>query len=1081
MRISTVPTLSPEWILELVAEMTLQRQDGRATGGIVQGMTTQVREVLQADRVLIYHLSSQSEPIVVVEAHTPAVADLLGQRVLDPLAGAAWWPHYLRRQSVAIADGSDDSRLSPQDRSQWQHLSVRSALVAPVLVGGTLWGLWVVQHSHQPHDWLPIECQLLEHLALHSGLFLPQMDDSAALTIGSASPQFSAPTQPSSHPSQRAMAVGIAEATRQAESRWQVALEGAGAGVWDWNMQTNQVFYSRLWKAMLGYTETEVGNDFIEWDSRVHPDDKTYTYIALEDHIQGRTPHYQSEHRLRCKDGTYKWMLDRGQVIERTPDGQPLRMIGINHDITDRKRMEESLRQSEEALRESRNKYQTLFETLPLGIAITDAKGQLLEVNPASEQLLGLTASEQTARTYDAPDWQIIRPDGSPMPASEYASVRALTENRFVHDVEMGIVKAQGKITWISVSAAPIPLEQYGVAICYVDITARKRLEQSLALANFSLEQLGIAALWVNREGKICRMNSQLCISLGYSRDELLMQPIERIIPDLAPTDWASFWATVDHQKHLITQVHHRTKQGTDFPVEVMVRHIQFMGKEYLFALAQNIQERLHTETQLRLQSAALEACADAVVITDVQGRVEWANPAFTAITQYTLAEALGKNPRELVKSGEHPPSFYQILWKTILSGQCWRGEIINRRKDGTLYYEFATITPVHDHRHDIHHFVAIKQDISERKAIELSLRQQAERDQMIQVITHRIRQTLDLDQILETTVDEIRHFLDVDRVLIYRFNTDQNRIVIAESVAQPWPSSLGYEMPDPYFFELSDGQLYQGCIEAIDDVSKADLQPCHQQVLANLHVQAKLMVPLWQGETLWGMMVAHQCRSPRLWKPLDRGCLIQLAVQVEIAIYQSELYRQLEQVNQELEQLATQDGLTQIANRRTFNRVLEQEWDRMQRDQQPLSLLLIDVDYFKLYNDHYGHQAGDHCLCQVAQVLKKAAQRPADLVARYGGEEFAVLLPQTDTRGAIEVAQAIQRLLHDLAVEHRYSPISLQVTVSIGLGTIIPSSTASMDEWVYQTDQALYAAKAQGRNSYVQAQATISLPPSDT
>lgn len=1046
MSISTVPTLSPDWILELVAEMTRQHQDGRATGTMMQGMVAQVRAVLQAERVMIYRLSSPSEAIVVVEAHASTVPGLQGQRVLDPLLGAVWWPHYQRRQSVAIADGAEDSRLSAEDQAQWQQLGVRSALAAPVLVQGTLWGLWVV-HGHQPHHWAPLERQLLEHLALHSGLFLPQ-----GATV---------------------------EASRQVESRWQAALEGAGAGVWDWDMQTNQVFYSRQWKAQLGYTETEVGIDFIEWDSRVHPDDKTRTYMAIENHIQGRTQHYQSEHRLRCKDGSYKWMMDRGQVIERTPDGQPLRMIGINNDITAHKRVEAALRQSEDALRESRNKYQTLFETLPLGIAITDAQGQLLEVNPASEQLLGLTASEQTARTYDSPDWQIIRPDGSPMPASEYASVRALKENRFVHNVEMGIVKAQGKITWISVSAAPIPLDQYGVAICYVDITARKQLEQSLALANFSLEQLGVAALWVNREGKICRMNSQLCMSLGYGRDELLMQPIDRIIPDLAPTNWASFWATVNHQKHLITQAHHRTKQGTEFPIEVMVRHIQFMGKEYLFALAQNIQERLHTETQLRLQSAALEACADAVVITDVQGRVEWANPAFTAITQYTLDEALGKNPRELVKSGEHPPVFYQTLWKTILSGQCWRGEIINRRKDGTLYYEFATITPVHNARNEIHHFVAIKQDISERKVIELTLRQQSERERMIQVITHRIRQTLDLNQILDTTVDEVRSFLDVDRVLIYRFNPDQTRIVIAEAVAQDWPSALGFEMPDPYFFELSDGQLYQGCIEAIDNVSEATLQPCHQQVLANLQVQAKLMVPLWQGENLWGMMVVHQCRSPRVWKPLDRGCLIQLAVQVEIAIHQSELYCQLAQANQELEQLATQDGLTQIANRRIFNQVLDQEWDRMQRDQQPLSLLLIDVDHFKRYNDHYGHQAGDHCLYQVAQVLKQSAQRPADLVARYGGEEFAVLLPQTDAKGALEIAQNIQRLLHALGIEHRYSPMSLQVTVSIGMATVVPHPTLTADQLVYQTDQALYAAKAQGRNSYVHAQGILDyLPP---
>jgi hypothetical protein len=135
MRISTVPTLSPEWILELVAEMALQRQDGRATGVIMQGMATQVREVLQADRVLIYRLSAQAEAMVVVESHASMVPDLQGQRVFDPLVETVWWPHYQRRQTVAIADGANDGRLSTEDQAQWEVLRVRAALAAPVLGG----------------------------------------------------------------------------------------------------------------------------------------------------------------------------------------------------------------------------------------------------------------------------------------------------------------------------------------------------------------------------------------------------------------------------------------------------------------------------------------------------------------------------------------------------------------------------------------------------------------------------------------------------------------------------------------------------------------------------------------------------------------------------------------------------------------------------------------------------------------------------------------------------------------------------------------------------------------------------------
>ena len=121
----------------------------------------------------------------------------------------------------------------------------------------------------------------------------------------------------------------------------------------------------------------------------------------------------------------------------------------------------------------------------------------------------------------------------------------------------------------------------------------------------------------------------------------------------------------------------------------------------------------------MRLQSAALNAAANAIVITDRAGLIEWVNPAFSELTGYTAAEAVGRNPRDLVKSDQHDQAFYKNLWDTILSGQVWRGEIINRRKDGSLYTEEQTITPLRDLQGAITHFIAVKQDITERKRAE--------------------------------------------------------------------------------------------------------------------------------------------------------------------------------------------------------------------------------------------------------------------------------------------------------------------------------------------------------------------------
>ncbi|MEM9450785.1 MAG: PAS domain S-box protein [Cyanobacteria bacterium P01_E01_bin.6] len=130
---------------------------------------------------------------------------------------------------------------------------------------------------------------------------------------------------------------------QESDTRWQFALEGAEEGVWDWNAQTNIVFYSHQWKAMLGYDDSDVGNRLDDWDSRVHPEDKPRCYADLNKHFNGETSSYQNEHRMRCKDGSYKWVLARGKAIERTTDGQPLRVIGIHTDISDRKNTEIAL------------------------------------------------------------------------------------------------------------------------------------------------------------------------------------------------------------------------------------------------------------------------------------------------------------------------------------------------------------------------------------------------------------------------------------------------------------------------------------------------------------------------------------------------------------------------------------------------------------------------------------------------------------------------------------------------------------------------------------------------------------------
>lgn len=179
------------------------------------------------------------------------------------------------------------------------------------------------------------------------------------------------------------------------------------------------------------------------------------------------------------------------------------------------------------------------------------------------------------------------------------------------------------------------------------------------------------------------------------------------------------------------------------------------------------------------------------------------------------------------------------------------------------------------------------------------------------------------------------------------------------------------------------------------------------------------------------------------------------------------ELTRQLREANLHLEQISTQDPLTGIANRRFFTATLAREWARAIREGVPISVIMIDVDHFKDYNDRYGHPQGDECLRTIAQTLRGRLRRPGDLLARYGGEEFVTLLTQTGSAGARAVAEAFRASVESLRIEHVRVPLQI-VTISLGVATTIPQRQANADTLVEAADQALYDAKRAGRNRVV-------------
>jgi diguanylate cyclase (GGDEF)-like protein len=209
-----------------------------------------------------------------------------------------------------------------------------------------------------------------------------------------------------------------------------------------------------------------------------------------------------------------------------------------------------------------------------------------------------------------------------------------------------------------------------------------------------------------------------------------------------------------------------------------------------------------------------------------------------------------------------------------------------------------------------------------------------------------------------------------------------------------------------------------------------------------------------------WGISVValHQ----HYWLPVALPIVLWLSTSVLHWVW---LNRQLAAKNQRLTHLANIDELTQVANRRAFEQYLQQEWQRSLREQQPISLILCDVDFFKEFNDGYGHLAGDQCLYQVAQTLRDSTKRPTDLIARYGGEEFAVILPNTNEDGAKQLTARILSQMRAQLIPHKDSAVSHYLTVSLGSVTIVPRAAIDWHELIDVADRGLYQAKAQGRD----------------
>ncbi len=381
------------------------------------------------------------------------------------------------------------------------------------------------------------------------------------------------------------------------------------------------------------------------------------------------------------------------------------------------------LHAAEQALRSSVRRFRAVFDSMRDGLLVLAEDGRILEANQAALALFGCSARNPLGRAIDDRAWKASV--GAGVGEAVRGGTRAL--------IGCHVNRDDGSTRDVEVETTPRYMPGRQLAVLR-DMTEQQVDERALAEARDRYQALFEShplplLVYDARTLRILAANASAVRQYGYERVELLRRGVRDLLaPGEAEGAGAGAWDVGREGGGAPSR--HRRRDGTTFSAQVVAYPVTFLGRRARFAAVTDVSERetsrealMSSERRLALTEKALDAAANAIVLTDREGRICWVNPAFTQLTGYTAEEAFGQNPR-LLRSGAHDSSFYEGLWKTILAGKPWKGEMVNRRKDGTQYTEEQTITPVVDADGAIRHFIAIKSDVSDRKRMEEQLRQ---------------------------------------------------------------------------------------------------------------------------------------------------------------------------------------------------------------------------------------------------------------------------------------------------------------------------------------------------------------------
>ncbi|MCB1889783.1 MAG: PAS domain S-box protein [Rhodocyclaceae bacterium] len=573
---------------------------------------------------------------------------------------------------------------------------------------------------------------------------------------------------------------------REQRQRLAAIIEGTGVGTWEWFIQSGRVLFNERWAELTGHTLDTVGPFGIDtWIDAIHPDDRARVEAQLEAHVSGASESFESEFRLRHRQGHWVWVLALGRINQWSPAGQPLRMSGTKLDITVRKATEQALSALAGAMTQLAGTalYQGICRHLALALDLDFVfTGQLDDSGKQVDVIAGWHA-ERPMSTFsyaleDTPCADAMKRSTAVFPSAVSA--------RFPQDVmladmgiesyigstlfdknghPMGILVGLGRRT---IHQTDLANRLFGVFVDSVSAEMmRAQAEETVIAARNRLDailQTTRDAVWlVDYDGRLTDVNPAACAMSGYPRAHMLAMNVTDLDASHDASRVSATIARIRQRGSLRFESRHETRDGALVNVDVAISDLP--GESLIVAFIRDITARKRAEEGLRQAASVFEFSHEGIMITDPAGTIIDVNDAFCRITGYARGEAIGSNPR-ILKSGRHDDAFYQTMWQGLQREGHWTSEVWNRRKDGDVYAQKQTISAVRDTAGEVLRYVCLFSDITELKEHQHQLERIAHYD----ALTGLPNRVLLADRISQAMAQARRHdtrmavaFLDLD------------------------------------------------------------------------------------------------------------------------------------------------------------------------------------------------------------------------------------------------------------------------------------------------------------------------------